>query len=334
MAKDAARPWRMLAEPSSSAPPAHDWSRRPELAVFREALHGHAVTDLLLNADGVLWRDVGAGLQRVPGWRAPTPAQARSLAVRLVALGGRHLDDAAPVGDVRLAGGLRVHAVLPPVCPEGVLLSIRLPGERMLALDDLVASGSLAPAQHRLLVEAVRARTSLLVSGATGSGKTTLLGALLAEAGPEERLLLVEDVAELRIAHPHVVGLQRRQANAEGAGAVGLAELVREALRMRPDRILLGECRGAEFLEFCAALTSGHAGSAGTLHALSLAEVPARLEALGALCGLGHEAVARLALSAFGLLVHVERRGSWRGVAAIGRLRREGDRLAVEEISP
>lgn len=150
--------------------------------------------------------------------------------------------------------------------------------------------------------------------------KTTLLGALLALAAPTERIVLIEDVAEARIDHPHVVALEARQPNLEGAGGIGLARLLREALRMRPDRLVLGECRGAELRELLSAMNTGHDGGVGTLHANSLEDVPARLEALGALAGLDATAVARQAVSAIGAVVHLDRAEGRRRVAAIGRL--------------
>lgn len=160
--------------------------------------------------------------------------------------------------------------------------------------------------------------------------KTTLLAAVLAHAPPTERIVLIEDVAELRVPHPHVIGLQARQPNLEGAGGVDLRRLVREALRMRPDRLVLGECRGEEVRDLLGALNTGHDGGAGTLHANSLLDVPARLEALGALAGLDDRALARQAVSAIGMVVHVERRDTSRRVAGFGRLVVEADgRLGV-----
>jgi len=167
------------------------------------------------------------------------------------------------------------------------------------------------------------------VTGAAGSGKTTLLAALLGEAPPGERIVVIEDVAELRIDHPHVVALESRQPNLEGAGGVGLDALLREALRMRPDRLVLGECRGGELRELLAALNTGHDGGAGTLHANSLSDVPARLEALGALAGMSPVAVARQAVSAIGLVLHLERRGSERRLAQLGRFELDARGLLV-----
>ena len=160
--------------------------------------------------------------------------------------------------------------------------------------------------------------------------KTTLLGALLARAGPEERIVVLEDVAELRIAHPHVVGLETRQANLDGAGAISLDRLVREALRMRPDRLVIGECRGAEVRELLSALNTGHDGGAGTLHANSLTDVPARLEALAGLAGLTVDAMARQAVSAFDAVLQVERTSGGRRLAALGHFGLDaGGRLVV-----
>lgn len=279
------------------------------------------VTDVFVNGGEDVWVDRGGGLTRA-GIPRLSESDARELAVRLVALGGRHVDEATPCIDVRLDGGVRVHVVLMPVSPSGTLISIRLPRDRRLDLDALAASGMFDrdPSKLDRLVRAVGARTNLLITGAGGSGKTTLLAALLGAASPEERIVTIEDVAELRIDHPHVVGLQTRQANVEGAGDLGLDRLLRESLRMRPDRLVLGECRGAEIREMLAALNTGHDGGAGTLHANSLDDVPARLEALGALAGMSTTALARQAVSAFGLVLHVEREAGDRRVAAIGRL--------------
>jgi hypothetical protein len=176
-------------------------------------------------------------------------------------------------------------------------------------------------------------RANLLVSGAAGAGKTTLLAALLAEAPAHERIVTIEDVAELRIAHPHHVRLEARQPNIEGFGGIGLARLVREALRMRPDRLVVGECRGDEVRELLSALNTGHDGGAGTVHANGLHDVPARLEALGAPAGLDDRALARQAASAIGLVVHVERSADGsRRIAGAGRPVVGGDgRLAIEE---
>ncbi|WP_400994300.1 TadA family conjugal transfer-associated ATPase [Agromyces sp. GXQ0307] len=287
------------------------------------------VTDLFVNGERGLWIDRGGGAEHHAGWSADE-SEVRALAVHLIARGGRHIDEATPAVDVRLGEGIRVHAVLPPVSASGTLLSVRVPRAAGASLGELARAGMLDPEQERRLRDAVGDRRNVLITGAGGTGKTTLLGALLGEVPVGDRIVLLEDVSELRPAHPHVVSLEARQANLEGAGRIGLDVLLREALRMRPDRLVVGECRGPELRDLLAALNTGHDGGAGTLHANSLADVPARLEALGASTAMSAEAVARQAASAFDLVVHLERIDGRRRVADIGVFRLRGDRLEVE----
>lgn len=278
------------------------------------------VTDVFVNPDGSVWADRGGGAEAVAGVVIPT-GEARDLAVRLIAAGERHVDEATPCMDVRLGDGVRVHAVLPPVSPCGAVISIRLPRSRPFGLDELDAAGCFDGVGLHRIRDLIARRANLLITGAGGSGKTTLLAALLSEAPAGERIVVIEDVAELRIAHPHVVTLEARQANLDGAGAIGLDRLVRESLRMRPDRLVVGECRGVELRELLGALNTGHDGGAGTMHANSLADVPARLEALGSLAGMTPDAVARQAVSAFGAVIHLVRGPSdGRRTADLGRL--------------
>lgn len=286
------------------------------------------VTDLFVNGASGLWIDRGAGPEHEPAWSADDD-EVRALAVRLIARGGRHIDEATPAVDVRLGRGIRVHAVLPPISTRGPLISVRVPRVAGFPLAALARAGMLDAEQESLLRGAVAERRNLLVTGAAGAGKTTLLAALLGEADHRERIVLIEDVAELTVDHPHVVSLEARQANLEGAGRVGLDALLREALRMRPDRLVVGECRGAELRELLSALNTGHDGGAGTLHANSLDDVPARLEALGSAADLDAEAIARQAVSAFDLVLHVERSGGRRRLAGIGKFALRDERLEV-----
>jgi pilus assembly protein CpaF len=304
--------------------------RLPEFGVLAPLVEDPEVTDVFVNGPAQVWVDRGAGAEPRAALSL-TASALRDLAVRLIALGGRHVDEATPCVDVRLHDGIRIHVVLPPISPGGTLLSIRLPRLRRLDLEELEREGLFDRVRLDAVVGLVSRRVNLLVTGAAGSGKTTLLSAMLAEAAPTDRIIAIEDVAELQVAHPHFISLEARQANLEGAGEVGLARLVREALRMRPDRLVLGECRGAEVCELFAALNTGHDGGAGTLHANSLEDVPARLEALGALAGLGVIAVARQAVSAIGAVLHLERRDGVRRLAALGRFTVDADgRLRAE----
>ncbi|HEY6793538.1 MAG TPA: TadA family conjugal transfer-associated ATPase [Kineosporiaceae bacterium] len=292
------------------------------------------VTDVLVNGGerGVtghrVWFDRGSGLECVE-LPLGDESQLRALAVRLAASAGRRLDEGMPWVDARLPGGVRLHAVVPPVTPTGTHLSLRLLGGSRLDLEDLVAAGSVPSTWGPVLTALVLRRAAFLVTGGTGAGKTTLLSALLALVPEGERIVLVEDVGELRPTHPHVVRLEARHANVEGRGAVTLEDLVRQALRMRPDRIVVGECRGAEVRELLAALNTGHAGSCGTLHANAAAEVPARLEALGSLAGLDQAAVHSQAAAALDAVVHVERYRGGRRVSEIAVVERSAGGLRV-----
>jgi pilus assembly protein CpaF len=286
------------------------------------------VTDLVVNGPGEVWIDRGLGLERWEAARDVTEAQVREAAVRLASIAGRRLDDAAPMTDARMPDGSRLHAVLPPIAERGTAISLRAVRARALSLDDLVLSGTLAPEAARLLAELVRSRASLLITGATGSGKTTLLASLLSLVPHHERIVLIEEAGELTPSHPHVVRLVERRANVEGAGAVGLERLVREALRMRPDRIVLGECRGPEVRDVMLALNTGHRGGFATLHANGPDDVPARLHGLAALAGLAPAATSLLAASAFAAVVHLERHGGRRRVSECGALRLDGDHLS------
>ncbi|GAA4438239.1 TadA family conjugal transfer-associated ATPase [Phytohabitans houttuyneae] len=268
------------------------------------------VTDVLVNGRDV-WVDRGDGLQRVSTVLGGVD-EVRRLAQRLAAGCGRRLDDGSPCVDARLPDGTRLHAVLPPVATEGPYLSLRTFRQRPFTLHELIEQGTVPEPIAMLLAAIVGARLAYLVTGGTGSGKTTLLNTLLGLVPHTERIVLVEDAAELRPVHPHVVGLQARTSNVEGAGVVTLSDLVRQALRMRPDRLVVGECRGAEVVDLLAALNTGHEGGAGTLHANSPADVPARLEALGLLGGLPRAALHAQAAAALQAVLHVRRTRSGR----------------------
>lgn len=306
----------------------------PAFGALAEHVQDEQVTDIFVNGASGLFVDRGDGAEHVPQWRA-SEREVRELAVALVAAGGRHLDDQSPCVDVRLDSGIRVHAVLAPVSTSGTALSIRVPRVLGADLDALAASGTFSAEQRAWLGGLVAERANILITGGTGTGKTTLLTALLSHVGHAERIVTIEDVAELRPRHPHHISLEARQANLEGAGRIGLAMLVRESLRMRPDRLVVGECRGEEVRELLTALNTGHDGGAGTLHASGLVDVPARMEALGALAAMDATALARQVVSAFTIVLHLQRDADGRRhIAQAGRFMLAGDRLGIEEVTP
>ncbi|MGW2185528.1 TadA family conjugal transfer-associated ATPase [Streptomyces sp. NPDC001719] len=282
------------------------------------------VTDVLVTAPDQVWVDRGSGLERT-GVTFPDAAAVRRLAQRLAAIAGRRLDDARPWVDARLPDGTRLHAVLPPVAVGSTCLSLRVVRPRAFTLADLVAAGTVPPGGERLLRAVLEARLSFVISGGTGSGKTTLLTPLLGLVAPDERIVLAEDSAELRPDHPHVVRLETRPANQEGIGLVTLRDLVRQALRMRPDRLVVGEVRGPEVTDLLAALNTGHEGGCGTVHANAAADVPARLEALGSTAGLDRAALHSQLAAGLAVVIHLVReRGGLRRIAEVHVLDRDG----------
>lgn len=261
------------------------------------------VSDILVDQTGAVWTDAGQGLENTHVKLEAEVVQ--ELATRLLGQGGKRLDQGQPFGDVQLRGA-RIHAVIPPIslAPQ---LSIRMPASKHPGLQTLSTEWAHPDAWLTMLHHLMSRRCNLLISGATGSGKTTLLAALLATVTPDERILTVEDTPELDIDHPHVVGLKTREANTEGAGEVGMSLLIRQALRMRPDRVIVGECRGAEITDFLAAMNTGHRGAIGTLHANSVHDVPARLHAMAGLAGLDPFTLNLQARSALDAVIHLER---------------------------
>jgi pilus assembly protein CpaF len=291
-------------------------------------LRAEGVTDVLVNGPEQVYVDRGDGLEPT-GVRFPDDDAVRRLAQRLAATAGRRLDDATPYVDLRLRDGTRFHAVLAPLARPGTVLSLRVPRDRVFDLDELVASGTLCREGADLMRRIVEKRLAFLVTGGTGSGKTTLLSALLSLVDPTHRLVVVEDASELRPALPHVVGLEARPPNVEGAGAVPLQVLVRQALRMRPDRLVVGEVRGSEVADLLAAMNTGHEGGCGTLHANSCADVPARIEALAMAAGMPRDAAHSQLASALDVVIHLGRSSGRRRVEEVAVLRRGEDGYVV-----
>jgi pilus assembly protein CpaF len=292
-------------------------------------MHDGHVTDVLVNAPDEVWVDRGAGLLRVP-ITFRDEAAVRQLAVRLAGQAGRRLDDAVPYVDARLPGGHRLHAVVPPLAVRGTTISLRIPSRRRFTVADLVEAGTVDAEGARWLAALVASRAAFLVSGGTGSGKTSVLGALLGLVPGSERIVIVEDTCELRPDHPHVVSLESRPANVEGSGEVPLRTLVRQALRMRPDRLVVGEVRGAEVVDLLAGLNTGHEGGCGTVHANAAASVPDRIVALALAAGMSRAGVHAQMSAGLEAVVHLARRSDGRRVVAeIGVMDGRSDQARV-----
>ena len=279
-----------------------------------------AVTDIMINGPDDVWVERNGRIERTAIHFASSAALA-ALIQRVVAPLGLRVDEARPWVDARLPGGERFHAVLPPLAPDGPLVTIRTFARQRLTLADLVDRGTLDATTARLLEAMVSAGIATVASGATGTGKTTLLNVLAAAIPPSERVVTIEDAAELSLNRPHVVRLEARPSNVEDRGEVTLRELVRNALRMRPDRIVVGEARGPEVMDLLQAANTGHRGLLATLHAAGPAEVPARLEALALSApGAVLEVVRRLIAGGIEAVVHLERTPTGRRVTAVAAL--------------
>jgi len=278
------------------------------LGPLEELLADPSVEEVMVNGPDRVYVERG-GLIEATDVRFADEEELRNAIERILAPLGRRIDELSPMVDARLADGSRVNVVIPPLAIDGPALSIRRFGARRPGPDDLVEIGTLTPSRRGLLAAAVAERRSILVSGGTGSGKTTLLNALSSFIGSGERVVTIEDAAELRLQQPHVVRLESRPASVEGRGEVTVRDLLRNALRMRPDRIVIGEVRGPEALDLLTALNTGHDGALSTVHANSPADALARLETLALMAGLGlpHEAIAEQVQRGIDLVVHLER---------------------------
>lgn len=270
-------------------------------------------TDVLVNSSGVVWWDRGFGLE-LAGVVFSSAHEVRQLAVRLAVSAGRRLDESQPFVDAQLADGVRLHAVLPPIAGQCTAISLRIPRRTRFSLDYWLATASAPDAQQ--LSQLIASNATLVISGATGSGKTTLLRALIGNMAPR-RVVVLEDTSELNVSASHVVALESRLANAEGRGAVTLRQLVRQSLRMRPDSIIIGEVRGDEVIDWLLAVTSGHQGSATSVHAHSAGQALERLELLASLSGVPADFAHRLIRQSVDAVVHCERTTSGRRIAEV-----------------
>ena len=279
------------------------------LGPLEDLLADPSVEEVMVNGPDEVYVERAGRIEEVEV-RFPDEEELRNAIERILAPLGRRIDELSPMVDARLADGSRVNVVIPPLAVDGPVLSIRRFGASRPGAGELVERGSLSAAQCELLEQAVGDRRSILVSGGTGAGKTTLLNALSGFIDPGERIVTIEDAAELRLQQRHVVRLESRPASIEGKGEVTIRDLLRNALRMRPDRIVIGEVRGPEALDLLTALNTGHEGALSTLHANSAADALSRLETLALMAGVGlpHEAIAEQVQRGVDLVVHVERR--------------------------
>lgn len=313
------------------SPPAGGFTRetRRALGPLVTLVEDPRVRDVFVLGGGQVYVDTGMGAFRAEGLSL-SRAQALEIARDLIESGGRHVDEAQPLVDVSLPGGLRVHVTLAPIATAGTEISLRVSRHRAPELTRLEIDN--ADQVIPRVIRAVESSQTLLVSGATGSGKTTLLGAAMAYATPVERLVILEEIQEITVNHPHVVSLECRQANLEGVGEITLTRLVRESLRMRPSRLIIGEIRGAEIADVLQAFHTGHPGGGATVHASSLSGVPARLEGLGALAGMTPVVLAAQVIGAIHRVVHLERTDAGSRIVKLGTpILTAGGGLAIEE---
>jgi pilus assembly protein CpaF len=304
------------------------------LGPLEELLTDPAVEEVMVNGHDRVYVERGGRIERADV-RFPSEQALRDAIERILTPLGRRVDELSPMVDARLEDGSRVHVVIPPLAVDGPSLSIRRfsavrPGPR-----ELVELGTLTIELHDELAAAVGARRSILVSGGTGSGKTTLLNALSAFIDQTERVVTIEDAAELRLRQPHVVRLESRPANVEGRGLVSIRDLLRGALRMRPDRIVIGEVRGGEALDLLMALNTGHEGALSTVHANSPEDALRRIEtlALMARVGLPHEAIREQLGRGLDLVVHLARLSDGsRRVVEVAEVVRAAGSVGVREL--
>jgi pilus assembly protein CpaF len=293
------------------------------------------VSDILINGHNTVYVERQGQLERAPV-SFTDERHLLQIIQRIVGQAGRRVDETSPMVDSRLPDGSRINAIIPPLALDGALVSIRRFGVKPILAADLVAKHSIALEMMDFLAACVRARLNILISGGTGSGKTTLLNALSGFIPPEERVVTLEDAAELRLQQPHVGRLETRPNNAEGVGEITMRDLVRNALRMRPDRIVVGECRGAEALDMLQAMNTGHEGSLTTVHANDTREALNRLEIMVGMAGfeLPIWVIRRQIASAIHLVVQVSRLlGGTRKIIKISEVTgMEGDNFVMQDL--
>jgi pilus assembly protein CpaF len=288
------------------------------LGILESLLDNSNITDILVNGHKEVWIDQGQGLEKTK-LTFLNEESVRSLAQKLALSTGRRLDQSQPYVDAQLTKTIRLHAVLTPIASPGTFISLRIHRPKTMLLTELVINKTLTTPQKNFLTEMIKNKKSFVICGGTGSGKTTLLNSLLSDVGKSQRILIIEDSRELNPQHPHVLSLEGRPVNIEGMGLITMKDLIKQSLRMRADRLIIGEVRGAEVNDWLSALNTGHTGSAGTIHANSIHEVITRFECLGLMAGLSKEAIHSQLKTALDYVIHIERNADGkRRVRAIG----------------
>ena len=288
------------------------------LGILESLLDNSNITDILVNGHKEVWIDQGQGLEKTK-LTFLNEESVKSLAQKLALSTGRRLDQSQPYVDAQLTKTIRLHAVLTPIASPGTFISLRVHRPKTMSLSELVINKTLTTSQKNFLTEMIKNKKSFVICGGTGSGKTTLLNSLLSDVGKSQRILIIEDSRELNPQHPHVLSLEGRPVNIEGVGLITIKDLIKQSLRMRADRLIIGEVRGAEVIDWLSALNTGHTGSAGTIHANSIHEVITRFESLGLMAGLSKEAIHSQLKSALNFVIHIERNADGkRRVRAIG----------------
>ena len=288
------------------------------LGILESLLNNSNITDILVNGHKEVWIDQGQGLEKTK-LTFLNEESVKSLAQKLALSTGRRLDQSQPYVDAQLTKTIRLHAVLTPIASPGTFISLRVHRPKTMSLTELVINKTLTTSQKKFLTEMIINKKSFVICGGTGSGKTTLLNSLLSDVEKSQRILIIEDSRELNPQHPHVVSLEGRPANIEGMGLITMKDLIKQSLRMRADRLIIGEVRGAEVIDWLSALNTGHTGSAGTIHANSIHEVITRFESLDLMAGLSKEATHSQLKTALNYVIHIERNADGkRRVRAIG----------------
>ena len=288
------------------------------LGILESLLNNSNITDILVNGHKEVWIDQGQGLEKTKTTFL-NEESVRSLAQKLALSTGRRLDQSQPYVDAQLTKTIRLHAVLTPIASPGTIISLRIHRPKMMSLTELVSNKTITNTQKDFLTKLIDDKKSFVICGGTGSGKTTLLNSLLSDVNRNQRILIIEDSRELNPQHPHVVSLEGRPANIEGMGLITMKDLIKQSLRMRADRLIIGEVRGAEVIDWLSALNTGHTGSAGTIHANSIHEVITRFESLGLMAGLSKEAIHSQLQTTLDYVIHIERNADGkRQVRAIG----------------